>query len=151
MGRTARGAAAAPGGGASRHIIRASKGRVETLRREIVQYYDANGFLSWSAAKRRYVILGTNEPAGGLAPCPECGVGQLMVIRSGKTRKRFMGCSNYYGGCKASSPLLQKAKLRALKRTCEACRWPLIMFRYSRRQKWTHQCSNHTCKTRAKP
>jgi len=27
----------------------------------------------------------------------------------------FIGCSNYYNGCKASSPLLQKAKLRATK------------------------------------
>jgi hypothetical protein len=42
-------------------------------------------------------------------------VGELMVIRSRTTRKRFMGCSNFYDGCKASSPLLQKARMRAIK------------------------------------
>ena len=83
-----------------------------------------------------------------LLQCPECKLGQLMVIRSKTTRKRFMGCSNYYNGCKASAPLLQKAKLRALKKTCDVCSWPMIMFRYSRKQKWTHQCANHNCETR---
>ncbi len=131
-----------------RHTIRTSQKRIDTFKKEIRQYFDVNGFLSWSPSKKKYVILGTNEPKNGLAPCPECGIGQLMVIRSKKTRKRFMGCSNYYSGCKASAPLLQRAKLRALKRTCESCRWPVVIFRYSRKQKWTHQCSNHNCKTR---
>ena len=49
-----------------------------------------------------------------------------------------MGCSNFYGGCKASSPLLQKAKLRATKKPCDVCKWPMIIFRYSRNQKWTN-------------
>ncbi len=31
----------------------------------------------------------------GLVQCPECKVGELMVIRSRTTRKRFMGCSNF--------------------------------------------------------
>ena len=132
----------------SRHTIRSSQKRIQIFKKEIKQYYDANGFLSWSSSKKKYIILGTNEPKNGLAQCPECKLGQLMVIRSKTTRKRFMGCSNYYNGCKASAPLLQKAKLRALKKTCDVCSWPTIMFRYSRKQKWTHQCANHNCETR---
>lgn len=132
----------------SRHIIRSSQKRIQVFKKEIKQYYDVNGFLSWSSSKKKYIILGTNEPKNGLAQCPECKLGQLMVIRSKTTRKRFMGCSNYYNGCKASAPLLQKAKLRALKKTCDVCSWPTIMFRYSRKQKWTHQCANHNCETR---
>lgn len=134
----------------SRHIVRSSQKRINVFKKEIRQYYDVNGFLSWSASKRKYIILGTNEPKNGLAVCPECKLGQLMVIRSKTTRKRFMGCSNYYNGCKASAPLLQKAKLRALKKTCDSCSWPMIMFRYSRKQKWKYQCANHNCKTRSK-
>ena len=65
--------------------------------------------------KKNILFLGTNSPKNGLVQCPNCKLGQLMVIRSKTTRKRFMGCSNFYGGCKASSPLLQKAKLRATK------------------------------------
>ena len=134
-----------------RHTVGHGKRATEGLRADILQYYDAGGFLSWSAAAKKFVILGTSEPKGGLVPCPECGLGQLMVVRSKATRKRFIGCSNYYSGCSASSPLLQKAKLRALKQPCPACGWPMVIFRYSRNQKWTRQCSNARCPTRATP
>ena len=131
-----------------RHSVRCTKSKVLVFKKEILQYFDSNGFLSWSSKEKKYVILGTNSPKKGLVQCPECKVGQLMVIRSRTTRKRFMGCSNFYGGCKASSPLLQKAKLRATKTSCEECKWPMVIFRYSRKQKWTRQCSNFNCKTK---
>ena len=131
-----------------RHSVRITKSRVLVFKKEIAQYFDSNGFLSWSSKEKKYIILGTNSPKKGLVQCPECKVGQLMVIRSRTTRKRFMGCSNFYGGCKASSPLLQKAKLRATKTSCEECKWPMVIFRYSRKQKWTRQCSNFNCKTK---
>jgi hypothetical protein len=134
-----------------RHSVRSTKSRVLIFKKEIAQYFDSNGFLSWSSKEKKYIILGTNAPKKGLVQCPECKIGQLMVIRSRTTRKRFMGCSNFYGGCKASSPLLQKARLRATKAPCEKCQWPMIIFRYSRKQKWTRQCSNFNCKTRTKP
>ena len=133
----------------SRNVVKPTKRKVVILKNEIKQYFDSNGYLSWSAKKKMYIILGTNNPKNGLVECPECHLGQLMVIRSNRTRKRFLGCSNYYNGCKASSPLLQKAKLRATKIKCESCSWPLIIFRYSRKQKWTRQCSNINCKSRA--
>ncbi len=131
-----------------RHSVRSTKSKVLIFKKEVDQYYDNNGFLSWSSKEKKYIILGTNTPKKGLVECPECKVGQLMIIRSRTTRKRFMGCSNFYGGCKASTPLLQKARLRATKVQCEECRWPMIIFRYSRKQKWTRQCSNFKCKTR---
>jgi len=134
-----------------RHAVKVTKSKTAIFKKEIIQYFDANGFLSYSSKEKKYVILGTNTPKKGLVPCPECKLGQLMVIRSRTTRKRFMGCSNFYGGCKASSPLLQKAKLRATKTSCNECKWPMIIFRYSRNQKWTRQCSNFSCKTRIKP
>jgi ssDNA-binding Zn-finger/Zn-ribbon topoisomerase 1 len=134
-----------------RHALKVTKSKIAILKKEIMQYFDANGFLSYSSKEKKYVILGTNSPKKGLVPCPECSLGQLMIIRSRSTKKRFMGCSNFYGGCKASSPLLQKARLRATKIPCQECKWPKIIFRYSRKQKWTRQCSNFNCKTRIKP
>lgn len=130
---------------ARRHSVRATKARAALLRREILQYLDSNGYLSWSAAAGRYSILGTNSPKGGLVPCPSCGVGELLVVRSPSTGKRFMGCSNFYGGCRASSPLLQRARLRATRKACGACGWPVVVFRYSRRQAWRRRCSNYSC------
>ena len=134
---------------ASRHTAKATKSRAKAFEKEIAQYLDGNAYLAWSAKERKYTILGTNLPKNGLVRCPECGLGQLMVIRSNTTRKRFIGCSNFYGGCKASSPLLQKARLRATKTACKLCQWPIVIFRYTRKQKWTHQCSNVRCKSRA--
>jgi len=130
------------------HIVKPTKKKTQVFKNEVIQYFDSNGYLSWSARKKKYIILGTNSPINGLVECPECHIGQLMIIRSNKTKKRFMGCSNYYNGCKASSPLLQKAKLRAIKMVCEKCSWPVIIFRYSRKQKWIKQCSNFSCRTR---
>jgi putative DNA topoisomerase len=132
----------------TRNIVKPTKRISELLKNEIDQYFDANGYLSWSAKKKKYIILGTNTPKNGLVLCPKCNLGQLMVIRSNRTRKRFIGCSNYYNGCRASSPLLQKARLRALKQKCTSCFWPIILFRYSRKQKWARQCANINCETR---
>jgi ssDNA-binding Zn-finger/Zn-ribbon topoisomerase 1 len=131
-----------------RHIAKTTKSKTSIFKKEIIQYLDSNGYLSWSSKEKKYIILGTNSPKNGLVSCPQCNLGELMVIRSRTTRKRFMGCSNFYGGCKASSPLLQKARLRATKNPCDVCKWPMVIFRYSRNQKWTKQCSNFSCKSR---
>lgn len=131
-----------------RHIAKTTKSKTSIFKKEIIQYLDVNGYLSWSSKEKKYIILGTNSPRNGLVECPQCKLGELMVIRSRTTRKRFMGCSNFYGGCKASSPLLQKARLRATKNPCDVCKWPMIIFRYSRNQKWTRQCSNFNCESR---
>ena len=98
-----------------RDSVRVTKNNVKLFKTEIAQYLDSNGFLSWSAKKKKYVILGTNTPKDGLVECPECKSGQLLVIKSHTTKKRFIGCTNYYNGCKASSPLLQKAMLKSNK------------------------------------
>ncbi len=132
----------------TRNVVKLTKGITKSFKNEINQYLDANGYLSYSSKKKKYLILGTNSPKNGLVECPKCHLGQLMIIRSHKTRKRFIGCSNYYNGCDASSPLLQKAKLRAIKQKCEICSWPIIIFRYSRKQKWIRQCGNINCDSR---
>lgn len=132
----------------SRNSIKISKRKIAKMKNEIIQYYDKNGYLSWSEKKRKYVILGTNLPNNGLVECPECHMGKLMVIRSRKTKKRFIGCSNYYNGCRASSPLIQRGMICTTKISCNTCAWPIILFRYSRKQNWSRQCCNIKCKSR---
>lgn len=132
----------------TRHAIRSIKTQTKILKKEIVQYLDGSGYLSWSAKNGKYTLLGTNAPKNGLVQCPACGIGQLLLIKSKTSGKRFIGCSNFHGGCNASSPLLQKARLRATKKACEHCKWPMVIFRYSKKQKWTKQCSNINCKAR---
>ncbi len=131
-----------------RNFVRITNKKVVRIREEIHQYYDNNGYLSWSGRKKKYVILGTNTPPNGLVKCPECRIGKILVIRSRQTRKRFMGCSNYHNGCRASSPLIQKGMMYATRIPCKSCCWPMIVFRYSMKQKWTRQCCNIRCSSR---
>ena len=128
--------------------VRATKKKIEIFKNELKQYLDSNGYLSYSTKMKKYLILGTNSPKNALAQCPQCSIGQLVIIRSPVTKKKFIGCSNYTNGCTASSPLPQKARLRRTKKLCEICCWPIILYRYSRKQKWTEQCTNIQCKTR---
>ena len=123
-----------------------TRANITRVKKEILQYMDPNGFISWSSKDKKYVILGTSIPKKGLVVCPNCKTGELLIIRSPKTKKRFIGCSNFYNGCNTSSPLLQKARLRGTKSPCEICKWPMIIFRYSKKEKWNKQCSNIKCK-----
>ena len=133
----------------SRSVIIITKNKINSLKEELNQYIDPNGYLSWSSKKRMFTVLGTNSPKQGLVSCPECKIGQLMVIRSPSTKKKFIGCSNFQNGCNASAPLLQKARLRVTKTKCKFCMWPITVFRYNKKQKWQKQCSNMKCKSRS--
>ncbi len=139
----------APRTRASSNVAPSTQRDVRLFRAELDEYLDSGGYLAWSARTRTYLLLGTASPRLGLVRCPSCKLGMLMLIRSRKTRKRFIGCSNYLNGCDVSSPLLQKARLRALKQACTACMWPVVIYRYSRKSKWTRMCSNHECPSRS--
>ena len=132
----------------TRHKARATKASAQALLNDIQQYMDAGAYLTWSEKDRKYILLGSVVSKSGLVDCPECHLGRLRVIRSQSTGKRFVGCSNYANGCTASSPLLQKARLRVTKKPCNICGWPEVIFRYSNKQKWSRQCSNISCETR---
>lgn len=134
----------------SRNYVKVTKRIVEKIQGHILQYYDRNGYLSWSEKKKKYIVSGTNRPVNGLVKCPQCRIGKLLIIRSRQTKKRFMGCSNYYNGCRASSPLIQRGMIYATKNPCKTCMWPIILIRYSRKQKWARQCSNFKCDSRSK-
>ena len=69
------------------NVIKPTKKKIQVLKNEIAQYLDSNGYLSYSAKKKKYIILGTNSPKDGIAECPQCKIGQLMIIRSPITKK----------------------------------------------------------------
>ncbi len=129
-------------------VTKPTKKKIKILKNELKQYLDSNGYISYSTKKKKYVILGTNSPKNGIVDCPQCEIGQLMIIKSPITKKRFIGCSNYNNGCTASSPLLQKATLRVIKAKCQLCKWPIVVFRYAKNQNWKRQCSNIECESR---
>ena len=84
--------------------------------------------------------------AATIGSCPICKKGQLRLIKSWKTKKRFVGCSNYAdGGCKASAPLPQKGGIRPTGKACPACSWPIVGVVFARRSKQWRICVNFSC------
>lgn len=80
--------------------------------------------------------------------CPVCGTGALRILRSSKTHKRFVGCTNYSdGGCKASAPLPQRGTIGTTNVTCGHCGWPIIYVRFGRRP-W-RLCVNARCESKS--
>jgi DNA topoisomerase-1 len=83
--------------------------------------------------------------AATLGQCPMCKKGQLCIVRSRTTQKRFVGCSNYAGGCKATAPLPQKGSIRIMGKACLECSWPLIGVVFARGTKQWRICVNIHC------
>ncbi|HYC26856.1 MAG TPA: DNA topoisomerase I, partial [Nitrososphaerales archaeon] len=78
-----------------------------------------------------------------LGRCPVCKTGELRVIRSRKTRKRFAGCSNYASGCRATAPLPQRGTIKTTPAACPHCSWPMVVVVGGRRP-WK-LCVNMQC------
>jgi len=78
-----------------------------------------------------------------LGKCPICKRGDLRIVRSKATKKRFVGCSNYSSGCRASAPLPQRGTIKTTPRPCEHCSWPVI-YAMGGRRPW-RLCINSAC------
>jgi len=78
-----------------------------------------------------------------LGVCPVCREGKLWVVRSRKSGKRFVGCTNYAKGCRASAPLPQRGTIKAALKPCGSCGWPVVYVRLGRRP-W-RLCVNDRC------
>ena len=78
-----------------------------------------------------------------LGRCPVCKTGQLRLVKSKATKKRFAGCSNYPTGCLASAPLPQKGTIKATAEECRYCRWPVV-YVVGRGRPW-RLCINLNC------
>ncbi|HEY8140786.1 MAG TPA: DNA topoisomerase I [Nitrososphaera sp.] len=89
--------------------------------------------------------------AATIGPCPMCGKGQLRMIRSRASKKRFVGCSNYAeGGCRATAPLPQRGGIRVTGKACQQCGWPIVGVVFARRAKQWRICINAKCPSKKK-
>jgi DNA topoisomerase-1 len=89
--------------------------------------------------------------ASTMGPCPVCRKGQLRMIRSRASKKRFVGCSNYAeGGCKATAPLPQRGGIRVTGKACQYCGWPIVGVAFARRAKQWRICINAKCPSKKK-
>ncbi len=82
--------------------------------------------------------------------CPNCGTGDLAIIYSRTTRKRFIGCTNYFKGlCKTSFPLPQRGTVKPAGSNCKACGWPKVLVWLRGRRPW-NLCFNPDCSIKSK-
>jgi len=77
-----------------------------------------------------------------LAVCPECGK-DLAIKRNRKTKKRFVGCTNY-PKCLQTYPLPQKGKIISTGEICKYCNTPIIKVVMKRKRPW-NLCLNPDC------
>jgi len=92
----------------------------------------------------RATLLASNV----LGPCPVCKTGDLRIIKSKKTGKRFVGCTNYSAGCRASAPLPQRGTVKASPKPCQLCLWPIV-YVAGGRHPW-RLCVNPNCPSKVK-
>ena len=77
--------------------------------------------------------------------CPKCVDGKLVILRSKKTGKRFVGCANYFEKkCDAVFPLPQFGAIRISDITCEICRYPIVYILMKGKKSWK-LCINPNC------
>lgn len=81
---------------------------------------------------------------------PDCG-GELRIIRSKKTKKRFVGCSNFdkdgEKGCDKSYPLPQFGDVIPLGTVCDQCGTPKIKVVSKGKRPW-ELCIDPNCATK---
>lgn len=83
-----------------------------------------------------------------IGKCPQCGK-DLIVIRSRRSGKRFVGCSGYKDGCRFSTPLPQAGMITTTDKTCKECGYPVIMVKLKGKRPF-FSCINMKCPTKEK-
>ncbi len=81
-----------------------------------------------------------------MGDCEVCGEGEMKVIVSRRTGKRFAGCTNY-PDCNNSFPLPQNGKIIPLNEYCDECGEPRIKVVRKGKRPYT-MCINHKCSTK---
>jgi DNA topoisomerase-1 len=94
-----------------------------------------------SAQRREATIIGT---------CMKCKVGKLKILHSQTSKKRFVGCSQYFedNSCDVTFPLPQKGRLEPQSKTCSVDGYPQLKS-YSGKRPWI-LCLNPDCPKREK-
>ncbi|HID60513.1 MAG TPA: DNA topoisomerase I, partial [Hadesarchaea archaeon] len=82
-----------------------------------------------------------------LGKCSKCG-GDLKIIVSRATHKRFAGCSNY-PKCTNSFPLPQSGTIISLGKTCRQCGAPMIQVNCAEKRQYK-MCLDQNCPSKGK-
>lgn len=88
--------------------------------------------------------LNISENGTSIGKCPKCHVGEMILIKSRKSNKRFIACSEYrLTGCKAIASVPQVGNIKRSNSIC-SCGWPRLRIIFNRKKIWTI-CVNRVC------
>jgi DNA topoisomerase-1 len=123
--------------------------RVVNVLKDVLLDFRANEGLIGRALSD--AVREVRSAASVVGRCPVCGSGSLLILRSRKTGKRFVGCSNFRRGlCDASFPLPQPPyAVTPVRTACSNCGWPRVQVRSRRRRPW-YLCLNPDCPTKSR-
>jgi DNA topoisomerase-1 len=80
-----------------------------------------------------------------IGSCPKCSDGKLVILRSKKTGKRFVGCTNYFEKkCNTAFPLPQTGTVKPSRSVCKSCGSPIVAVYLSSKRLW-RLCLNPNC------
>ncbi|MCD6522713.1 MAG: DNA topoisomerase I [Candidatus Diapherotrites archaeon] len=115
------------------HVVKDSRKMLEKVLKELSNNYMGIGEELRTAAVDTSVV----------GKC-KCG-GDLRIITSKKTKKRFVGCTNY-PKCNVSYPLPQRGKAIPTGKICEKCGTPIVKIILGKRS--YEMCLDVNCETK---
>ena len=117
---------------------------IETLKPIIVELKDKKATIG---SQLRLALMQAWLEDRTVGICPKCGTDQLIVLRSKKSGKRFVGCAGFFEGkCSVSYPLPQTGTVKPLGNVCKNCAAPMVTVYMRGRKPWRlclePQCSS---------
>jgi DNA topoisomerase I len=89
-------------------------------------------------------VLTNSENRMTIGKCPKCQLGEMILIKSRKSNKRFIACSQYrVTGCNAIGSMPHKGFIKKTNAIC-SCGWPILRVMFSRKKLW-RICVNRVC------
>jgi DNA topoisomerase-1 len=89
-------------------------------------------------------VLTNSENGMRIGKCPKCQFGEMILIKSSKSNKRFIVCSQYrVTGCNAIASVPQIGFIKKSNTIC-SCGWPILRIVFARKKLW-RICVNRVC------
>lgn len=88
--------------------------------------------------------LNDSENATSIGKCPKCHVGEMILVKSRKSDKRLIACSEYrLTGCNTIASVPQLGNIKRSNSIC-SCGWPILRIIFNRKKIRTI-CVNRVC------
>ncbi len=98
----------------------------------------------WAIGEEIKNVLTNSESGMRIGKCPKCQFGEMILIKSSKSNKRFIVCSQYrVTGCNATASVPQIGFIKKSNTIC-SCGWPILRIVFARKKLW-RICVNRVC------